>query len=157
MGQLLYLHTRGPSDRLWHNSERDKEREETRETESERDRVEKWALFKKKQRREEERKGDDLKAWRREVRVALRGQRALLELSSAAPTVSLAPSHLCAFPPSLSPHVVLSGVSLVLRHIAASGGPERVESAPSHCSFSRVPASLQPLTFSCAEVDVIVQ
>lgn len=32
---------------MWHNSERDKEREETRETESERDRVEKWVLFKK--------------------------------------------------------------------------------------------------------------
>lgn len=43
---------------MCHNSERDKDGEETRETESERDRVEKWVLFKKKtkERRREKRR-----------------------------------------------------------------------------------------------------
>lgn len=41
---------------MCHNSEWDKEREETRETESERDGVEKWVLFKKKNKGAKKRK-----------------------------------------------------------------------------------------------------
>lgn len=107
MGQLLYLHAGRATVCVITQSGTKRGRRRGRR----RARGTAWRngrCLKKKQRREEEKKGDDLKAWRREVRVALRGQRALLELSSAAPTVSLAPSHLCAFPLSLSSHVVLS-------------------------------------------------